>query len=167
MHEEECRIVQGKHKIITQDGLFCSKCRYKTSVITKASNGYMCKNCINGKSKKVYDPRLVSNCDCVYCWKVAKQWRSPEEVPIFHLIEAFADSGNQALVHDNKDKTHDRLNRILKVCREEIMRHPDVRIDRCKYMEPGTRAKCGNLLVRGRCSVHGLMHRQKSLEAFT
>lgn len=111
---------------------------------------YLCLDCENGKPIDYRTP-----CSCPYCWVQSKQWRSPEDAPLLHLLEANADSALQSYVAGNIDKMMDRLSRILYVTRKEIMKYPDLRIDRCKFIPKGTRAKCGNILIKGECVTHG------------
>jgi hypothetical protein len=103
-------------------------------------------------------------CDCPFCWKQSKMWRAPESLPIIHLVEALADSGNQALVHGNIDLARDRFARLLAITREIIISHPEENPDRCKYIEPGTRAKCGMPTVNGNCTYHGYRGMNTSLD---
>ncbi|MEE9410859.1 MAG: hypothetical protein V3V41_08025 [Candidatus Heimdallarchaeota archaeon] len=102
-------------------------------------------------SKPYKNPRTP--CECEYCWKVHKGWRNFDNAG-WHLIEALSDSANQLLVHGNLEGVKDRLRRLIKISRNELMKYPRTNFNACPYrITP--RERCKMPLTKNGCRIHG------------
>ncbi len=96
---------------------------------------------------------LRTPCTCEYCWKFKREPRIGRNH--YSVIEALADSAQQMLVRENYTGTLDRVNRILKLTRNTIVKMPETPDNPRCYFRVTKRQRCSMPLVYGSCVQHG------------